>query len=223
MDPKEPPNPDEDVLLLTAWQRGEAHAGRELYTRHAQAVKHYFRRRIAVTHEVAELVQETFLRCQVVAYRGGGSVRALLLGIAFRAYLEHIRKIQRRRHRETHDDALLEMSAADFESDPEYVLTQKQTTRLLMKAMRRIPQKYQMVLEMSHWEGLTQSEISEVVGRPASTIGRMKSEAFAALERTMSVLAESPELLERTTMTITAWRTSLRRPDGEPAPNCPEA
>lgn len=205
------PPVDEGAELLAAWQRGDVCAGRAFYARHASAVKHYFRRRVAATHDVADLVQDTFIRCQNVTYRGEGSMRALIFGIAFRIYHEYLRKVYRVRNVEVHDDDLLELSAADFESDPEYVLNQKQTKRLLMKAMRRIPHKYQMVLELSRWEGLTQAEIAGIMNRPAPTIGRMKGEAIDALERAMHALAKSPELHERTTMTVTSWRAWLHQ------------
>jgi RNA polymerase sigma factor (sigma-70 family) len=213
------PNTDErdDDALLTAWKHGDTRAGRQFYARLGPRIKKYFRRRVCAAQDVADLVQETFLRCQQTEFRGEGSIIAFLLGIAYRVFLEFLR--DRIRHRERmSDDQLLEQPVAAVLADPEYVLAQAQETRLLMKAMRRIPLRFQLVLEMSRWEELTQAEIAGILGCPAPTIGRWKSEAIAALEEMMLALANSPELREATTMTITDWRHWLRDHAGDVRP-----
>lgn len=201
---------EDTAHLLLSWQTGDAGSGKALYRNFGAAIKRYFRRRVSLIDDVADLVQETFLRCQTTVYRRDGSVRSLLFGIAHNVFLEYLRRRDRRGDERSYDD-LLEQPIADFIPDPEYVLGQKQELRLLMKAMRRLPQRYQLVLELSRWEGLTQSEIATLLSRPgtpipASTIGRWKSEAVAALEAKMHELTTSSELRDATTMTIMTWR-----------------
>jgi RNA polymerase sigma-70 factor (ECF subfamily) len=205
-----PRNADErdDLALLSAWQHGDARAGRRFYGRFGSRIRQYFRRRVDATQDVADLVQETFLRCQQTKFRGEGAISAFLLGIAYRVFMEFLRGRTRHTNRSS-DDELLEQPVAAIFADPEYVLAQAQETRHLMKALRRIPLRYQLVLEMSRWEDLTQAEMAAILGRPAPTIGRWKSEAMEALEAMMTALASSPELREATTMTVADWRRWL--------------
>ncbi len=214
----------EDRLLLSAWMHGDTRAGRGFYARFGPAIKQYFRRRVCSIHDVADLVQETFLRCHTVNFRGEGSTRALLFGIAYRVFMEFLRSRVKERERRWRDDELLDQPLSVFTTDPEYVLKQKEETRLLMKAMRRIPLRYQLVLEMSRWEELTQAEIAAILKCPAPTVGRWKSEGIDALELQMKALSDSPTLHDATTMSITGWRgwlkarTDSARPHAWPTP-----
>jgi RNA polymerase sigma factor (sigma-70 family) len=198
----------DDAALLSAWKGGDTRAGHDFYARHGPRIKRYFRRKVGAMEDVADLVQDTFLRCQRAKYRGEGAMGAYLLGIAHRVFMEFLRDRARYAHR-MDDERLLEQPVADLIDDPEYLLVQAQEKRVLMKAMRRIPLRYQLVLEMSRWEELTQAEIAAILHRPAPTIGRWKSEAIVALEGVMLMLSNSLEIREATTMTIGDWRSWL--------------
>lgn len=201
--------------LVSRWQAGEARAGEALYERYGSAIKRYFRRHVSQVEDIADLVQETFLRLRTVNYRGEGTIRGLLFGIAHNVFLEYLRRRNRQAEERALRGDILEWPAADYErNDPEYRLAQKDETRLIMKAMRRISLRYQIVLELSGWEGLKQAEIAAVLSKPgapvpSSTIGRWKSEALAALAAKVRELADSPELGEATTMTLSRWRRSI--------------
>lgn len=193
----------DDARLLRGWQQGDAAAGDALYRRYKLVLVQYFRRQVEV-NDVADLVQETFLRCQKAVYREEGSVRGFLFGVAYRLRHEHWRRC----HRQVwvSDEDLLERSCAEFDDDPEYVMIQDQDVRVLMKAMRRIPKKYQLVLEKGLWCELTQREIAAILVKPEGTIRRWTQEAERALEAKVEELATSPELREATTMTLASWR-----------------
>lgn len=201
---------DENVALLARWRNGSNQAGDLFYLHNAKLIKRYFRVRITSTSDVADLVQETFARCLHVAFRGEGSVRSFLYGIAHFVFMEYLRRKQRHVADEA-TDTLLSHAVAEFEADdPEYVLGQKEDQKLLMRAMRRIRMNYQIVLEMSQWGGLTQQEIAAILECPAPTVGRWKSEAFAALEAKVTELAQSQQTLNSTTMTLNAWRMGVK-------------
>ena len=192
---------DDDAHVLEAWQARDAGALEALYRRYGVPIKSYYRRRVASAQDVEDLVQETFIRSQRTTYTGRGSVRAFLLGIAYRVFLEYLRR--RARKEEVHlqyNDISVDTETSIFD-DPEYELGQKEEARLLMKAMRLLPLRYQLVLELSHWEGLTQAEIATILSSadstiPAATIGRWKSEALRALENTMMELSNAEPQLD---------------------------
>lgn len=199
---------EEDARFLAAWQHGDARAGAALYARHSVMLVQYFRRHVP-PGDVEDLMQETFLRCQRTHYRGEGSVRAFLYGVAYWLRREHWRSCNR--HVVASSDELFERACAEFEDDPEYVLCQAQELRTLMKALRRIPHKYQVVLEKRCWCGLTQREIAGLLNKPEPTIRRWAQEALDALEVKLGELSTSRELRDSTTMTLASWRASVRK------------
>lgn len=202
-------SPHEALKLFAAWKAGDAAAGRSFYERSAGPIKRYFRLRLNGLQDISDLTQETFLRAQRTEFRGEGSVRGFLFGIACRVFLEHLR---RRYHERLHQGSEEQLSpaAADLEDDPEYMLRQSEERRLLMKALRRIPLRYQLVIEMSMWGELTQAQIARELGCPAPTVGRWKSEAFDALETRMNLLDGSEDARKATTETLKIWRRRMQ-------------
>ncbi|SFF51484.1 RNA polymerase sigma factor, sigma-70 family, partial [Nannocystis exedens] len=80
-----------DSILLAAWCAGDRAAGSALFERHFRAVARFVRSKVAREAEVDDLVQSTFLACLEAGqrYRGEGSLRAYLLGIAYHKVQKH--------------------------------------------------------------------------------------------------------------------------------------
>jgi RNA polymerase sigma factor (sigma-70 family) len=210
MPTSEEASPENDVSLLGAWQRGDRRAGLVLFRRYGSGIRRYFRKYVSSRQDVQDLVQETFLRCQKADYRQESSIRVFLFGIAHYVFLEYLRVRAKQQNRGHDDDYLLSCAPADLGCNPEDAVHLKQEMRVIMKAMRRLALHYQLVLELSLWEGLTQAEIGEVLARPGPTVGRWKQEALRALGQKVQTLVCSQELLKATTMTIASWREALR-------------
>lgn len=200
--------------MLAAWQAGDAAAGRALYRRHGPAMRRFFCLRVTRREDVPDLLQETFLRCQRAQCNGSSSVLAFLRGIAYRVFLEYLRRLGRETGVCADDVDVLDLTAAQFDArDPEYVLDQQRSTRLLMKAMRRIPIRDQIVLEMRDWEELEPAVIAEILSSPGDpippgTVRRWRTVALERLRAMMKALAGSPAEHATTTMTPETW---LRR------------
>lgn len=200
---------DEDARLLAAWRAGDANAGHAFYERFSERLRGFFRVNLSDGGQVADLVHETFLRCFQANYQEKGTVRAFLFGIARNVFLEHLRAL--RRTANAPDEELQDLVPADLSDDPEYVLDRCLEDRLMLKALRRIPLRLQLVLVLSLWEELTQAQIAEIFARPGQTIpgvtiGHWRQAAINALGIKMSELSTSPELHAITSMTITALR-----------------
>ena len=84
---------DED--LVAAWRRGETGAGDALARIHYRAVLRFFELRFP--REAEDLAQQTFLIATEgrERYRGEGSFRAYVLGIARLKLVERVRKQER--------------------------------------------------------------------------------------------------------------------------------
>jgi RNA polymerase sigma-70 factor (ECF subfamily) len=132
-----------------------------LVERHQAAVRGFLRRLLAGDHGTADdLAQETFL----TAYRKLGDLRAgtgllsWLHSIAYRQFLQHLRKHSRQRVVPEPPDAGHDPRAA---VDAEYL-----APRLLAEASP--PER--ACLTLAYAAGMSHAEISEVTGLPVGTV-----------------------------------------------------
>ncbi len=155
-----------DLDLLLGWRRGDARMGAELYDRHKTAVTNLFRRNVQSKQDVPDLVQQTFLACVHGKNDPAitGNVRGYILGIAFHTMTAFFRRAR------TAPTLGIEngqgTTLASIEPDPEYLLTLGDEQRLLMKAIRRLPIEYQVIIDLNNWEGITCDEIAAILGSP---------------------------------------------------------
>jgi len=198
-----------DLELLRGWRAGDARLGAELFERHKTAVTNLFRRNVRSSADIPDLVQQTFLACIDARNEPNitGSVRGYILGIAFHTMTRFFRK--GRKVLLGGVDEERETALASVEPDPEYLLTLSDEQRLLMKAIRRLKIEFQVVIELNYWEGISCDEIAGILGIPQGTARGRLQHGRAALEKKLAELADSPELLAATTMSISAWQRGI--------------
>lgn len=193
--------------MLLAWRDGDRHAGRRLVERHLAGLGRFFSNKVGHEHEAQDLAAETFERFAkaLPRYRGDGSVRTFLFGIAHNVLREYIR----RREREARRAAPL-ASMADLGPSPSVVYAKHHQQRLLLHALRALPLEHQVVLELSLFEDMSRAEIAEVTGTPAGTVAGRLRRARELLDERLAALSESPELLKSTTTDLAHWAQSLK-------------
>lgn len=193
-----------DGELLAAWKAGDEEAGQALVQRHMRPLYGFFNSKM--TRDVEELIQRTWLACleSVESFRGEGSFRGWLFGIARHELYDHFRRVQR----EPIDFG--SQSAAALDPSPSRVSAKRQELALMLAAMRSIPLDYQIALELYYWEGLTSTELADALGIPAGTVRSRIRDARAALTAAMAKLARSPELVESTVSDLADWALRLR-------------
>jgi RNA polymerase sigma-70 factor (ECF subfamily) len=183
--------------------------GAELYDRHKTAVTNLFRRNVQSKHDVPDLVQQTFLAC--VHSKNdpeiSGSVRGYILGIAFHTMTAFFRRARKAPTLGIEDGN--GTTLASIEPDPEYLITLGEEQRLLMKAVRRLAIEFQVIIELNYWEGITCNEIAAILQVPSATVRRRLQRGRAALEKNLAALADSPDLLAATTMSISGWQRGI--------------
>lgn len=199
-----------DLELLLGWRKGDASMGTQLFVRHQTDVINLFRRNVRVKTDIPDLVQKTFLTCidgksdpQIF-----GSVRGYILGIAFHTMTRFFRQA---RSTATLDlDEKEGATLASLEPDPEYLLTLTDEQRLLMKALRRIKIEFQVIIELNYWEGISCDEIAHLLGIPEGTVRSRLQHGRAALQKKLAEMADSPDLLAATTMSVSAWQRGIQ-------------
>jgi RNA polymerase sigma factor (sigma-70 family) len=199
----------DDASLLSAWREGDRSAGELLVERHFAVVHGFLRDKVDVD-AVDDLVQRTFVACveHQRKFRGEGSFRAWLLGIARNQLMMHYRsKDASTRAR----DRIEALSVDDLVTSPSRVVAHKEEQAILLRALRRIPLDSQLVLELFYWEGLDHAEVAQVL---EIAVGTVKSRLSRARERLVDALRElgAPDAVTRSTVVeLEAWVRSLGR------------
>jgi RNA polymerase sigma-70 factor (ECF subfamily) len=176
-----------DEELLERWRAGDKRAGNELLSRYFGPVRRFFATKIA-DDEVKDLVQRTFAGCVEGAqrFRGEGSFRAFILGIARRQLYKHLR--DRLRHRASEEPNLSVSSVVALGQSPSSVIAAAHREALLLQALQRIPVEQQTLLELHYWEHLPATELAAVLDLEPGTVRVRLHRARRALERVLAEL-----------------------------------
>ncbi|PRQ06906.1 RNA polymerase sigma factor [Enhygromyxa salina] len=201
-------NSPSDEQLYAAWVAGDRRAGGALIDRHLTSIHRFFAGKLSDPAAVDDLVAKTFEVCatKLGEYRGQGSVRAYLFGVAHNHLRNHLRSL--RRQRERFDP--LETSVADIDPTPSCLLVAHEGERLLLRALRSIPLELQIAIELSYFEGLSRAEIAAVLEIPAGTVAGRLRRARTLLEQRVHALATEPQLRTSTLDSIQAWAREVR-------------
>ena len=207
-----------DFELLTLWSAGQRQAGADLFERYYPTVIRFFQNK-ASPRDQDDLVQQTFMRCMRVATtpRTIASFRAYLLRICYTTLVDHLRDEARRgRYPQITfveplvGPALENLSTDMFGPNPEAATARREQDRLLLKALRRVPLKYQVVLELHYWEDLSHPEIAAIVANPLGTVKTRLRKGRALLHAQLAELAASPDALNSTLDDFDSWARRVR-------------
>ncbi len=207
-----------DGELLQAWGTGDRAAGEELLARHFEAVVRFFQNKIDRDHD--DLIQKTFLGCleSRERFRGDGSFRAFLFGVAKNVLGKHLR--QRYREPGSLDSFgsfdIGHVSVAELGDSPSMLVAADQQQELMLHALRRIPLDHQIVLELCYWEDMTAAEVGEMLGVPLGTAKTRLRRAKQLLAAEISDLQAGVTGAEPTETRLDTWARGIRRRLDEP-------
>lgn len=194
-----------DLELYRAWTDGDRAAGARLIERHIAAVIRFFANKTLPAAEADDLVATTFERCarSLGGYRGEGSFRGYLLGIA----LNVLRDELRRRLPAMVDDST---PLADLGPSPSRVAIEREEARLLLAGLRAIPFEYQVVLELHYVEALSRDEAAAVLGLPEGTVASRVRRGRELLAAAVERLGSSPAMTTSTLSGFDGWAGAIR-------------
>jgi len=164
---------DEDLVPLAA--DGDAGAFAVLYDRHSRAAYSLAYSMTGERHAAEDLAQEAFLRVwrSVGGYRPGrGSVRAWVLSIVRNRGIDQLRSSASRGRTRRKAEAEATGNHPSEAFDRAWRNHRREWT---LAALRNLPREQRQVLELLHFRGLTQAEVSERLGLPLGTVkGRVR-------------------------------------------------
>lgn len=174
-----------ELDLLARWRGGDALAGRELFERGYDGLYRFFAGKVVV--DIEELLEQTLLAC-VEGRARIVSFRAYLFGTArymlFKYYREHAR--------ENFDE--VETSLEDLVPSPSRLVDATDGTRLIIKALRRLPLDLQVLLELRYWEHLSFDELAEATRLSRDTVRARIERATTLLRRNLHALAPERDI-----------------------------
>ena len=197
-----------DRELVAAWKAGDAAAGDTLFTRHFDGLYRFFRNKLE--GPVDDLIQRTFLACLETrdAFRGDSTFRTYMFAVARRELYAHFRARKRDHAADIGDSSIRELGIS-----PSEAVALDHDTRVLLRALQRIPLNHQIILELYYWEKLTAPALAEVFGVAEGTIRSRIRYAKDALRATMLDLGERPATVERTLEDFDRWASAVRALD----------
>jgi len=159
-----------DSELVARLREGDRGAVEEAYLAHHVAIRGFARRLVGDASSAEDIVHETFVALPraIRGFRGEGTLRAFLIGVAANHSRRHVRSAMRRRR-------ATERLAAHEELQPRTVdataqLITKQLAARLWAALDELPIDQRVVFVLCEAEQRTSVEVAEIVGAPEGTV-----------------------------------------------------
>lgn len=170
---------ESDVEIMRAYLEGDPHAFSKLFRLYAPVLSGYFMRRGQRSHDVPDLLQQTFLQLHRARhdYRVGEPLRPWLFTIAHNVSCDQQRRRQRRP--ETFCDFELHAAAEQAGPDP----SRSEQNRALTSALDQLPAATRALLTEHWFDDRNWSQIADRSGVPATTLRVRAHRACAELRR----------------------------------------
>lgn len=184
------PGAESDRQLVLEIAGGSSEALGLLYDRYASIVYALARRMLHQVEDAEEVVQDVFSQVWRDARRYQAA-RATVAG--WIVVLARTRSIDRLRSRMARPDlagAVAPETAppiASGERDPEQVAMDEQHAEAVRGALQRLPESQRLLMELTYYDGLTQTEIAARTGVPLGTVKTRIRTAMATLSAALTV------------------------------------
>jgi RNA polymerase sigma-70 factor (ECF subfamily) len=173
-----------------------------LVERHFNALYAFLRSR--ALGPVEDLMQQTLLACVEgrARFRGESSFRTYLLQIArYQLYADY--------RRATHCGAYDFDEIAARESSVCSRLVRKQDERLLLRALRRLPPMFQVVLKLSFFDDLSGPEIAAALQIPEATVRSRLRRGLDHVRAQVRELSSDADSLRETASELESWAARI--------------
>lgn len=174
--------------------------------RHYTSVLRFFE--LKATAAADDLTQRTFLACMEgrERFRGEGSFKGYLFGIARYVLLEHLRRNDRggrlvRFGEEEQDGPVVTRLST--------MVARHQEQQLLLRALVCLPTDMHVALQLYYWEGLPTAAIGEALGVPKSTVTTRLDRARKQLRQQLHTMAKPGAVRTRLLDDLEGWARSV--------------
>src|SRR5258705_2140247 len=187
-----------DEELVAQAMRGDAESFNQLILRWERPIYALAYRTIGREEDARDVCQEPFLRAfrALPGFRGQAKFSSWLYRIALNLCRDWMRRERRTPIVQAPEDVdLMEMAAATEPSESiENLVARKDLTRVVERAMARLPEEQRTAIILKEYQGLTFQEIADLVGCPLSTVKTRLYQGLTVLRRE---LAKNPLTMDR--------------------------
>jgi RNA polymerase sigma-70 factor (ECF subfamily) len=178
--------PAEDLELICRMKAGDDDAVRDLYERYGQRLYAYALRMMNDSASAEDVVQNTMITAwrTIYAFRSEGRLIAWLLGIVHNIALKSIRSTVNCLDQST------EEAVPDQQPSPEERAQGQEMKRWVREGLQALSSEHRAVLELVFYQGLSLTEVAEVMDCP---LGTVKSRLSYARQHLRGVLARTEE------------------------------
>jgi RNA polymerase sigma-70 factor (ECF subfamily) len=178
-----------DSDLVARLREGHRSAIEEAYIAHHAAIRGFARRLVGDTASAEDIVHETFVALPraIRRFRGEGSLRAFLIGVAANHSRRHVRSAMRRRRATERLAAREEMTPRVLDATNQ--LINRQLAGKLWAALDELPIDQRIVFVLCEAEQRTSVEVAQIVGAPEGTV---RTRLFHAKRKLREMLEERP-------------------------------
>jgi RNA polymerase sigma-70 factor (ECF subfamily) len=159
-----------DNALVARLREGDRAAVEEAYRAHHVAIRGFARRLLGDTASAEDIVHEAFVALPraIRRFRGEGTLRAFLIGVAANHSRRHVRSAMRRRRATERLAAHEELQPRTIDATDE--LSNKQLAGKLWAALDELPLDQRIVFVLCEAEQRTSVEVAAIVGAPEGTV-----------------------------------------------------
>jgi RNA polymerase sigma-70 factor (ECF subfamily) len=179
-----------DEELVARSMRGDADSFNELILRWERPIYALAYRTIGREEDARDVCQETFLRAfrALPAFRGQAKFSSWLYRIALNLCRDWMRRERRAPLVQPPEDVdLMELAAAAEPAESiEELVSRKDLTRLVERAMAKLPEEQRTAIVLKEYHGLTFQEIADLVGCPLSTVKTRLYQGLTVLRRELA-------------------------------------
>jgi RNA polymerase sigma-70 factor (ECF subfamily) len=158
-----------EVDLVDRLKEGERSAIGQAYEAHHGSVRSFARRLVGDETIAEDIVHDTFVALPraVQRFRGDGSLRGFLIGVAANLARRHIRSAVRRRRAMS---AFAEAPIVESVADPATEAARRQLADRLSAEMDRLPMDQRVAFVLCDVEQRSSVEVSTILGIPEGTV-----------------------------------------------------
>jgi RNA polymerase sigma-70 factor (ECF subfamily) len=159
-----------DHALVARLREGDRAAVEEAYRAHHVAIRGFARRLIGDTASAEDIVHEAFVALPraIRRFRGEGTLRAFLIGVAANHSRRHVRSAMRRRRATERLAAHEELQAREVDATDQ--VSTKQLAGKLWAALDELPLDQRIAFVLCEAEQRTSVEVAQIVGAPEGTV-----------------------------------------------------
>ena len=178
-------NVNEDFELVRRAKKGEEKAFEKILQKYRKSVYYMLLKMVKNADDADDLTQEAFAKAfkSINKFDPKYAFSTWLFRIATNNCIDFIRKKRVQtisiENPSDNDDDNYQLEIRDPDDDPNEALLRKQRKKYLKIAMEKLPEKYQMLLELRYFQELSYQEVADELDLP---LGTVKAQLFRARE-----------------------------------------